>query len=850
MPFKKQAARSIQQSTDAKGIFIARANELLFFIHHILEPEEPTYNIISISGQGGVGKSTLMNRIMKETHAINFRDYCMTAKVDERQTTPANVMEHFAAQLRGAGQPLKKFEEALAEYKESSRRIQGEFEEEQEVIVREAVDIAGTVAEDIPIVGGLVHKGANTITELLIDKAQKYQRIKDTINLEDPIGFLTRAFARDLNQITEMQVGVGPQWVKRHRRVLLFFDTFEQLAIVAVPWMLDYFLEADINPNVVLVVAGRNSIENSTPDDPKRWLPYLDNEDIYLMALQSFTEKETSTYLEKRGITDPVKINQIWLMSRGLPLYLGLLTSNPEGNVDPTADVVENFLRWIPRHEQLKRRLALDASLFSLPFNQDDLAAFTYLEHTTSEVYQWLIDQPFVRSNPEDGRHSYHDLAQEMFSRHLNQRSPKEWYATRQMIANYYQQRIESLEAEGGKEVYKTDEWLDLTLALAQQLLSLSDEASRKMAITQILLSYEHANELEKIARVLRNFSEGNENLQVPTKGMRIIELLLQCIEADLENHDQELLPIINSLLEHMMLSFSTEALAYLYRRRGRTYRVLEQYERALTDFDKALELVIDYARAYTGRGETYRLLKDYEKAIADFTQAIELDPSDDWSYASRAQVYNSLKDYQRAIADFSKAIKLDPKYKWAYNNRGLAYYDLKDYERAILDFTHAIELDPQYTWAYANRGLTYRHLEDYERAIQDYSRAIELDPQYVWAYDNRGDVYRDLKDYEHAIQDFSRAIELDSQYVHAYNGRGLTYRDLKDYERAIQDFSRAIELDSQYAYAYYNGRGLTYRDLKDYERAIQDFSRAIELDSQYASIIYCNRGLAYRGGL
>ncbi len=551
-------------------------------------------------------------------------------------------MERFADQFREAGHPLKQFEEALINYKESLRRIQAGREEEQEVLVRETVDIVGTVAEDIPLVGGLVHKGANTITELLIDKAQRRQRLKDTISLEDPTGLLTRAFVRDLNQNTETQVGVGPTWVKRHRRVMLFFDTFERLASDTVPWLLDYFLEADINTNVVLVVAGRDSIEHSTHEDPKRWLPYLDNKDIYLIALPTFTEQETTAYLKGRGISEPAKIRQIWHMSRGLPLYLGLLTANPEGNVNPTADVVENFLRWVPRRERLKRRLALDASLFSLPFNQDDLAAFPYLDHTSSEPYEWLIDQPFVRSNPQDGRHSYHDLAQEMFSRHLYQRSPQEWYATRQMIANYYQRRIEKMQTQGGKEIYESVEWLDLTLASAEQLFLLPDEANHNKAIEQILRAYEHANELEKIARVLRGLSQERGDHEIPTRALYIIEQLLQCIEADLTNHDQNLVTALNSLLEQSTRkpSFSTEVLGYLYRRRGRTYRTLEQYEAALKDYDKALSLMPDYESAYAGRGETYRLVQDYPLALAEFERAIELDPDDDWNYASRGLVF------------------------------------------------------------------------------------------------------------------------------------------------------------------------------------------------------------------
>ena len=56
MPFvKKTDAKESQRPTDARKIFIGRSDELHFFREEILRPEDPTCNIISISGQGGVG---------------------------------------------------------------------------------------------------------------------------------------------------------------------------------------------------------------------------------------------------------------------------------------------------------------------------------------------------------------------------------------------------------------------------------------------------------------------------------------------------------------------------------------------------------------------------------------------------------------------------------------------------------------------------------------------------------------------------------------------------------------------------------------------------------------------------
>src|SRR5437667_7282618 len=75
MPFvKKNTSKGSLPPDDARKIFVGRANELHFFTEHILKPEDPAYNIISIYGDGGVGKSTLVNRYIEMVHSPAFQD--------------------------------------------------------------------------------------------------------------------------------------------------------------------------------------------------------------------------------------------------------------------------------------------------------------------------------------------------------------------------------------------------------------------------------------------------------------------------------------------------------------------------------------------------------------------------------------------------------------------------------------------------------------------------------------------------------------------------------------------------------------------------------------------------------
>ena len=78
-----------------------------------------------------------------------------------------------------------------------------------------------------------------------------------------------------------------------------------------------------------------------------------------------------------------------------------------------------------------------------------------------------------------------------------------------------------------------------------------------------------------------------------------------------------------------------------------------------------------DRADAYNNRGVAYGGKGDYDRAIADFDKAIQLKPDYADAYDNRGVAYGSKGDYDRAIADYDKAIQLKPDYADAYYNRG-----------------------------------------------------------------------------------------------------------------------------------------------------------------------------------
>ncbi len=106
------------------------------------------------------------------------------------------------------------------------------------------------------------------------------------------------------------------------------------------------------------------------------------------------------------------------------------------------------------------------------------------------------------------------------------------------------------------------------------------------------------------------------------------------------------------------------------YVRRGVAFRHLEQWDNAVADFSKALELKNDHLPALGSRGFVYYLRGEYATAVKDFDAIIKLNPNDVMAYNNRG--YNSFLagDCKSALADFDKAISMLPTYAAAYQNK------------------------------------------------------------------------------------------------------------------------------------------------------------------------------------
>lgn len=101
-------------------------------------------------------------------------------------------------------------------------------------------------------------------------------------------------------------------------------------------------------------------------------------------------------------------------------------------------------------------------------------------------------------------------------------------------------------------------------------------------------------------------------------------------------------------------------------------------------------------AAVLASRGVAYDSKGEVDKAIADFNRAIQEKPNFGNAYIYRGLAWVRKRDYDRAIANFSDAIARDPDVAYlAVNDRGNVYELLDELNVAFDDYNKAIHLNP-----------------------------------------------------------------------------------------------------------------------------------------------------------
>ncbi len=136
------------------------------------------------------------------------------------------------------------------------------------------------------------------------------------------------------------------------------------------------------------------------------------------------------------------------------------------------------------------------------------------------------------------------------------------------------------------------------------------------------------------------------------------------------------------------------EGMAYVIRGFIYMQEKCKDPEKAIADASRVIEIGgLWSAMAYSNRGVTLLFeKKQYDRAIDDLSRAIEMTPRNAPAYLARGIALAFKGEFNRSIEDVNRSIELNQKIPVAYNVRGLIYAQMRN-PRAIADFQKACDM-------------------------------------------------------------------------------------------------------------------------------------------------------------
>lgn len=259
---------------------------------------------------------------------------------------------------------------------------------------------------------------------------------------------------------------------------------------------------------------------------------------------------------------------------------------------------------------------------------------------------------------------------------------------------------------------------------------------------------------------------------------------------------------------------------------------ISQEYDAALSMFDQAYKEGADAEQVFRGKGLAYMGKEDYQRAISSFEEALEnagLFPGDmeyDINYYM-AVCYLHLGDYSKAVSVYDNIVAMRPKDAQAYFLRGNMKLYMGDAEGAIEDFDKTVSFQKN----------NYSMYLDVYSCMTERGYAAEamkyLDV--VMTTDNT-----DISDY-----DKGRLCYYQQDYVQGINYLERARKNADNDKEIIMLLSECYKQTGQYEYAavvyntyltthedpdMYNQLGMCYFQQKDYGSALSAFQTGISI--------------------
>ena len=253
------------------------------------------------------------------------------------------------------------------------------------------------------------------------------------------------------------------------------------------------------------------------------------------------------------------------------------------------------------------------------------------------------------------------------------------------------------------------------------------------------------------------------------------------------------------AIVEVMVLTLAdvqaqTSKSARDYYRSAAAHFKANEFEDALLDFNKAIELDPTNADALFYRIMTLSQLDPKSEPTRDWDRIIEVAPrykSIYVIYLLRANYRARIGQLDGSIHDVSKALEFTPNDGNAYHLRSYSYLMKGNRDAAYADYKKSRELMTRLQNPLLTRGYVLKMRREFESALADYTTALAWNPEDSIAYVNRGTAYLLMGKVDPGLADIKKGMDIDRVSIveRSVEGFGCPFCELNVYvERHPQD--------------------------------------------------------------
>jgi Flp pilus assembly protein TadD len=236
-------------------------------------------------------------------------------------------------------------------------------------------------------------------------------------------------------------------------------------------------------------------------------------------------------------------------------------------------------------------------------------------------------------------------------------------------------------------------------------------------------------------------------------------------------------------------------------------------------EYYRIFDLALDLAR----KGQ-------YEAAVIEWKKALELGPGDASVHMNLGVALAGSGRLDEAIAQYRKALELSPDNPESHLNFGIALAGKGDLNQAFAHYEKALEVNPEYPEAHNNFGVALAAVGRMDEAIGHYRRALETNPDYPEVHNNLGVALARTGKLDEAVGHFERFLKVNPSSADIHNNLGRALAAMGRADEAVGFAEKAARLSGAREPAILDTLAAAYAAAGRYPEALETARRALAL--------------------